>query len=161
MRIAVISDTHLPRRSKTLPKEVWQGIDGADLILHAGDVNTLEILEDLAHIAPVKAVLGNTDPYELAIKLPKKYLFNVGQYKIGLIHGDGLTGKTVERAYLAFEEEYPDIIVFGHSHQPYLAFHNKVLMFNPGSPTDKRFMPYYSYGILKIDGAIRAEIVYF
>ena len=50
MRIAVISDTHLPRRSKTLPKEVWQGIDGADLILHAGDVNTLEILEDLAHL---------------------------------------------------------------------------------------------------------------
>jgi len=142
LRIAVISDTHLPRRSKTLPKEVWQGID-------------------LAHFAPVKAVLGNTDPYELAIKLPKKYLFNVGQYKIGLIHGDGLTGKTVERAYLAFEEEHPDIIVFGHSHQPYLAFHNKVLMFNPGSPTDKRFMPYCSYGILKIDEAIRAEIVYF
>lgn len=161
MRIAVLSDTHLPSRAKALPKTVWQGIDGVDLILHAGDLNSLEVLEDLSHIAPVKAVQGNTDPYEVVMRLPKKQLFTVGKYRIGLIHGDGIMGKTVERAYLAFEKDHPDVIVFGHSHQPYMAFHNKILMFNPGSPTDKRFMPYYSYGILEIEERIQVEIIYF
>ena len=161
MRIAILSDTHLPSRFKSLPKEVWQGIEGVDLILHAGDINTYQVLEDLSQIAPVKAVLGNTDPYELAIKLPAKLLFQAGQYKIGLIHGDGMTGKTVERALLAFKDDNPDIIVFGHSHQPYLAFHDKTLMFNPGSPTNKRFMPYYSYGMLEVGERIKTEIIYF
>ena len=68
---------------QNLPKEVWQGIDGADLI-YAGDVNTLEILEDLAHFAPVKAVLGNTDPYELAINYPRNTYLMLDSIKSGL-----------------------------------------------------------------------------
>lgn len=161
MLIGVLSDTHIPWRNRSLPPIVWKALEGVDLILHAGDINHPDLLDDLGLIAPVHAVLGNTDPYELQSQLPLTKVLTLAGYKVGLVHGAGIGGRTVERAAKAFQNESLDIIVFGHSHQPYCAFHGKTLFFNPGSPTDKRSMPYYSFGLLRLEENIRAELVYF
>lgn len=161
MLIGVLADTHVPRRSRSLPAIVRQTLQGVDLIVHAGDINQPEVLDDLSRLAPVKAVLGNTDPYELYTILPKKEVLQLGRYKLGLVHGDGIAGRTIDRAAQAFQGEKTDIIVFGHSHQPYCAFHGDILFFNPGSPTDKRATPYHSLGLLRLEENIRAELIYF
>lgn len=161
MLIGVLSDTHIPYRGRSLPSIVWKTLEGVDLILHAGDINHPDLLDDLNLIAPVHAVLGNTDPYELQLQLPVTKILTLEGYKLGLVHGDGFGGSTIDRAAKAFSDEELDIIVFGHSHQPYCAFHGKTLFFNPGSPTDKRRMPYYSFGLLHLEETLRAELIYF
>ncbi|MGI6712469.1 MAG: metallophosphoesterase family protein [Bacillota bacterium] len=162
MKVGVLSDTHLPRRGKVLSVELWEAFGQVDLILHAGDIIDEAILSDLKALAPVEAVAGNMDFGHLAFsRLPRKKLLSLENKKIGLIHGDGLKGTTLERARKAFEEDSPDCIVFGHSHQPYNKIVHGILMFNPGSCIDPRREPYPSYGILHIGDNIKGEIHYF
>jgi putative phosphoesterase len=160
MRIGVLSDTHL-REGQYLPGFVWDTLQGVDLILHAGDIVSAQILADLAILAPVRAVRGNCD-WELA-DLPGRDLVDFGGLKIGLIHGNAGAGSTVqERAYNAFAEESPDVIVFGHSHQPYWEWQNNILLFNPGSATDKRREKQFSLGTIEvINGQIAANHHFF
>jgi len=148
MRLGVLSDTHL-RSGGTLPRTVWDTLDDVDLILHAGDIVSPGILTDLACLAPVKAVRGNCDGWELA-DLPQREIIAIEGIRIGLIHGNLGVGPTFERAWLAFRDERPDAVIFGHSHVPYLEWRNGSLLFNPGSPTDKRRQPHYSLGTLEI-----------
>lgn len=89
MLIGVLSDTHMPRRSKSLPPLVWRGLEDVDLILHAGDINHPDLLHELGLIAPVHAVLGNTDPYELQIKLPLPTLWT-NSYFVSTVGGASL-----------------------------------------------------------------------
>ncbi len=161
IRIGVLSDTHL-RKGQALPSFVWDALVGVDLILHAGDVVTSEILVDLAMLAPVRAVRGNSDGWELA-DLPSRDLINHAGLRIGLIHGNvGIGSTTPERAFNAFVGEPVDVIVFGHSHQPYLEWRDNILLFNPGSPTDKRREKQYSFGILeRVNGQIEVNHHYF
>ncbi len=162
MRIGVLSDTHISQRGRTLPGFLWNVFRGVDLILHAGDIGDESVLLDLKTIAPVEAVLGNTDPVELANQLPIKKVLSMGQKKIGLIHGDGPAGTTLHRVKMAFTRDTVDAIVFGHSHQPFNETINNILMFNPGSCTVPRREPHPSCGILHIDQErIRGEIIYF
>lgn len=160
MKIAVLSDTHLFKGSK-LPQEVWGNIIEADMILHAGDILNEDLLHDLELIAPVYAVLGNCD-WNLP-GLPAKRIILCGKYKIGLTHGYLGRGKdTPERAYNTFADEQVDIIVFGHSHIPYHGVRDGIILFNPGSPTQKRGQAQYSMGILRIlDQGIIAEHIFF
>lgn len=146
--IGVLSDTHIPKRGKELPKEVIEGFQGVDLILHAGDIADESVLLELEKIAPVFAVHGNVDPPELREKLPLKRIIEYKQFRIGLIHGYGDKGTTLGRVMEAFEGEELNAIVFGHSHQPYNERLNGMLIFNPGSPLDKRYEVFYSYGLL-------------
>lgn len=151
MKIAVLSDTHL-RKGQTLPSWVWEYIEDVDLILHAGDITTPELLLDLKEIAPVEAVQGNCDGWELA-NLPEQKIIMCEDLRIGLTHGAFGRGRnTPERALNVFKEESVDAVIFGHSHTPYLEWENDILLFNPGSPTDKRREPKYSIGILEIEG---------
>ena len=160
MKIGVVSDTHIPIRTKNLPQQVVKGLEGVDLILHAGDLVDEEVIWLLEEIAPVEAVAGNVDPWDLQGKLGLKKILELNGFKIGLTHGHGGgRGTTVERALLAFTNV--DCIVFGHSHQPYNQFHNGVLLFNPGSSTDRRREPRFSYGLLYLGDKIRGEIIYF
>ncbi|ATW28295.1 metallophosphoesterase family protein [Candidatus Formimonas warabiya] len=162
MKIGVISDTHMPRRGKSLPPVLWEVFQEVDLILHAGDVVEAGVLLDLETIAPVEAVAGNMDSGELAFRLPRKKILHVGGKRIGLVHGDGSSSTTLGRAILAFAQDQPDCIVFGHSHQPFNQVMNGVLMFNPGSCTDPRREPRPSCGLLHVkEGEIRGEIIYF
>lgn len=163
MKIGVLSDSHIPLRGKALPKFIWEAFSDVDLIFHAGDIMEERVLIDLEAIAPVESVKGNMDLEGLysKFKLSKKKVINVGKKKIGLVHGDGSSGTTLQRARKAFAQDQVDCIVFGHSHQPFNEVIDGVLMFNPGSCTDPRREPRPSCGILHVGDVIRGEILYF
>lgn len=160
MRIGVISDTHIPYRAKTIPPVVYEIFRDVAMILHAGDLVTLDVITQLEAIAPVYAVYGNVDPLDVVQRLPKKREIQVEGVRIGLVHGDGPGGSTPERALAAFSGV--DCVVFGHSHSPVCRRMGDVLLFNPGSATDRRFQPKHSVGVLTVqDGKIDGEIVRF
>lgn len=146
-RVGVIADTHVPELLSALPVEVAGLFQGVDLILHAGDITCREVLDELRLVAPVVAVRGNHDRFDL----PGRAVIEVGGKRIGLIHGhrpgwkelpsfisnevfDGWPfwwGGFQRQALRAFRDV--DAIIFGHFHRPYVAWHQDVLLFNPGA----------------------------
>jgi len=160
MRIGVLSDTHIPGRARALPGKIFELFAGVDLILHAGDITIHDVLDELAALAPVHAVCGNMDPYELRYSIPRRQVVTAAGKRIGLIHGDGAAGSTKVRALSAFSDEEVDAVVFGHSHMPTCERHGSILLFNPGSPTDRRFGLHLTAGIIHItsDGGLEGEI---
>ncbi len=162
MRIGVVSDTHIPMRARALPPILFEAFGDVDAILHAGDVATEDVLRDLEAVAPVLAVRGNVDPPELWTRLPQRRLLHFDGVHIGLIHGDGAGGTTAGRALKAFADERVSCVVFGHSHIPLCERRGGVLLFNPGSPTDRRRQPTFSYGLLTVaDGEVEGTIITF
>jgi len=161
MLIGVLSDTHVPNRAKSIPREIFQGFAKVDMIIHAGDICEEYVLHELELIAPVKAVAGNVDSWDLRERLPRKQILELSGYKIGIIHGDGSAGSTMERVLDAFKDDKVDCIVFGHSHQAFNSLVEGILLFNPGSSTDKRRSEHFSYGLLELGETIEARIVYF
>ncbi len=158
LTIGVIADTHIPVRARVLPAAALAALTGSDLILHAGDLVRLAALEPLQAIAPVLAVYGNADPWEVAHRLPRRVLVLAGRWRIGLVHGDGERGKTPDRALAAFDAV--DSVVFGHSHRPLCERRDGVLLFNPGSATDRRRAPCCSVGRLRVtEDGIEGEII--
>lgn len=161
MLIGVVSDTHIPSRARRIPPRVIAGLRGVDLILHAGDLTELSVLAELRAIAPVEAVVGNVDSLEVMEALPRTRILDVDGRRIGLVHGDGPGPSTPARVLRAFAGIPVDAIVFGHSHAPLCEHRDGLLLFNPGSPTDKRRQPRASYGLLRVEGEeLTAEIVY-
>lgn len=158
MKILVLADTHVPFTAKDLPKVIYEEADDVDLILHAGDIVEYGVIERLEEFAEVKAVCGNMDDLVSRQALPKKEIITAGRFKIGLTHGEGAPDKIEDYCLKAFSKNKVDAIVFGHSHLPMNKFIDGILLFNPGSPTDKVFAPYNSYGILNINDKITAEI---
>lgn len=163
MRIGVVSDTHIPSRARQLPPVLFDLFYGVDLILHAGDVVEKRVLVELSAMAPVEAVAGNMDPFDLQVTLRQQKTLTLAGFRIGIIHGHGGNNhlKTPQRALDAFVEDAVDCVVFGHSHQPYLAWINGILLFNPGSPTDRRRETRFSCGILTLGKTIEAQHLYF
>lgn len=160
MKIGVISDTHIPDRAKEIPKAILEDFRNTDLILHAGDLVVLEVLERLKDIkSQVIAVWGNMDHRGVKEILSEKEIIDVGKIKIGLFHGWGHPKDLVDLAKREFQKDGCDVVVFGHSHSPFCQIKDKILFFNPGSPTDKIFSPYNSYGILEIDDEVKGKIV--
>jgi len=157
MKIGVLSDTHIPKTVNALPEAVCDGLRKADLILHAGDLVELKVLEDLKKIAPTEAVRGNMDSWKTQNALPKKKVINVSKFKIGLIHGWGRSNIITDLISKEFTDV--DVIVFGHTHNPMNEKKGNILYFNPGSPTDKIFAPYNSYGILEVNETITGRII--
>ena len=162
MKVLVLSDTHMPGRAKALPKPLLVDLERADLILHAGDLATVDVLNMLRGLGPVQAVYGNVDEPELRRLLPRRMKVDVAGKTVGLVHGDSPSLQTVQRARAEFVDEAVDAIVFGHSHKPLLRREDGVLLFNPGSPTDRRAQPRFSYGRIWVDGdgALQAEHVW-
>ena len=160
MKIGVISDTHIPDRAKAIPEKILIEFKNMDMIIHAGDLVDLNTLDALKSICPdVRAVRGNMDPQEVREKLPEKEIIKAGNYKIALMHGSGTPNKLIDLLSNIFENDNPDIIIFGHSHYPVNEKRGDVLFFNPGSATDKIFSPFNSYGIIEINDKINAKIV--
>lgn len=148
--IVVLADTHIRRGSaRRLPPAVYAALEGADLVLHAGDVVTGEVLEELAGFASTLAVLGNNDT-ELVGKLPEERVFTVGGLRIAMVHDSGARNGREARLRRRFPTA--DLVVFGHSHIP---IDNPGLdgqrLFNPGSPTERRSQPFHTFGRLCID----------
>lgn len=158
MRIGVISDTHIPKMAKDIPKAVYNGFKNVDLILHAGDFVEADFLKKLKDFKKTIGVYGNLDSGEVTNILKAKEIIEVGGFRIGLIHGWGAPEGLTERIRMEFKDEKIDCIVFGHSHSPFNETKNGILFFNPGSPTDKIFAPYNSYGSLEITDKIIGKI---
>ena len=151
----VIADTHIPRRAKALPGGLRPHLERADLILHAGDLMDPSLLDTLAGYAPVKAVRGNLDPP--ANRLPEALRFGFGGVLVAMIHDSGPKKGRRNRMRRRFPEAR--IVVFGHSHIPWLEDEGGLLLLNPGSPTDKRRQPDYTFALLHVEeGEVRAEI---
>jgi putative phosphoesterase len=160
MRVAVLSDTHSPRFWKGCPPAVAAHLVGADLILHAGDVCTADVLDELATYAPVQVVLGNNDRPEVAAwGAPEALDVELEGLRVAMVHDSGPAGGRVARLRRRFPEA--DLVVFGHSHIPMDLTENGLRIFNPGSPTDRRRQPYGTVGELIIaDGELaQARII--
>jgi putative phosphoesterase len=136
LRIAVVSDTHLPRGRRRLPDECVRRLAAADLILHGGDVTTAAVLTELGQLAPVGAVCGNADEHELASMLPSRHVVEAAGMRIGMVHDAGARAGREERLI----ERFPGChaVVYGHTHVPQLELHRGVWILNPGSPTERR-----------------------
>ncbi len=158
MKVGVVSDTHWQVDDGPLPPELFEELSGVDLILHAGDLVTVEILDQLKKIAPVQAVAGNMDAAEIRKQLPARRIVDIEKVRLGLIHGWGPPQGLPQRVSREFSEDVA-VVIFGHSHQPYKEWIDGRLLFNPGSLLDDRFSDERSYGRLTIQGdRIEAEI---
>ena len=151
MKIAVLSDTHVSS-VKSLPSKVIDALSGVNLIIHAGDFTTIEVLNELKQFGEVKAVHGNMDLAELKAALPTKQIIDVGNKKIGITHGWGAPWGIENRVRSVFAQDIVDIIIYGHSHESQNKVIDGILFFNPGKALD-------SFGIITIDEDIKGEII--
>ncbi len=156
-KIGVISDTHIPARAACLPAAVSGHFTGVDLIIHCGDIVSPEVLLELGLIAPVYAVRGNMDPYEL--NLAQELVFEVNnRHNICVTHGSGSPNGLKNRLYKKFMAANPSIILYGHSHVPENTVYNGLTFFNPGSCTTG--VRKNSIGILSVnDAGISGSII--
>jgi uncharacterized protein len=159
VQIAVISDTHMPKAGRRLPEECVARLQSADLIIHAGDLIELEVLDDLRRYAPVKAVHGNVDDAAVRAALPAVAMVSVEGVRIAVVHDSGPAPGRLARLRSRFPET--DAVIFGHSHLP---LHERARdgfqIFNPGSPTERRRAPERTMGIARADdGKLTFELV--
>ena len=152
MLIAVISDTHMPKGARRLPDACVERIRAADLLLHAGDIATPEVLEEIEAIGPpVKAVHGNVDSAELRERLPEALeLRTPDGARLAMVHDAGPSKGRLARMRARFPEAAA--VVFGHSHIPLHEQRDGFQIFNPGSPTDRRRQPRHTMGLARAAG---------
>ena len=161
MLIAVISDTHLPRGARRLPEACVERIAAADLLLHAGDFSTLDVLRELEAIGPpVMGVHGNVDSADLRRLLPEERVVEAGGARIAMVHDAGPTAGRLVRMRARFGER-ADLVVFGHSHMPlHEQGEDGFQILNPGSPTDRRRAPTHTMGLITSSAAsVSCELV--
>ncbi|MDI6644765.1 MAG: metallophosphoesterase [Methanobacteriaceae archaeon] len=157
MFIGVISDTHIPDRAPEIPQAVFDLFSEVDMILHAGDLTRIQVLEDLNQIAPTKCVQGNMDR-AYGIKVPRREVINVEKIKIGLDHGEVYPrGDTQQLKYIAMEMDV-DVLISGHTHWAFIEEIEDVILLNPGSPTVPRLSDPSVMLVTVEDGKIDAEI---
>lgn len=161
-QIGVISDTHYPSSGLKFPIEkIKEHFSGVDLIIHAGDLVSLSVLDMLGKISKVEAVCGNMDFPEVVEIVPKTKVLNINGVNIGIIHGFGPPFGFPKKLFSSFKEKI-DVLVFGHTHEPFNNIVNGTLCFNPGSPTRSRFSNQPTIGYLsftKIDD-LKAKIIF-
>ncbi|GAA1581852.1 YfcE family phosphodiesterase [Kribbella sancticallisti] len=145
MRLVLISDTHLPVRAKRLPAVLWEEIEAADVVIHAGDWVNVELLDELTErSARLIGCWGNNDGPLLRARLPEVARASLDGLSVAVVHETG----AAKGRELRCEKAYPDVdlLVFGHSHIPWDTTTPRGLrLLNPGSPTDRRRQPYCTY----------------
>ena len=158
--IAIIADTHLPRGNRSLPAACVSRLRGADLIIHAGDLTTAGVLEQLRGYGDVAAVHGNVDDATVCALLPGRLVLTLGDVRLGITHDAGPARGRLERLRRSFGDA--NAVIFGHSHIPLVERDpaGGFQIFNPGSPTDKRRQPAYTMGWALVGaGEISFELV--
>ena len=146
MRTGLISDTH-----GMLRPEVFDHFQGVDHIVHAGDIGSIHILDELAVVAPVTAVWGNTDGFDVRSVVSEEARLAVGGHTIAIVHGHQL-GSPAPATVLA-RWSNADVVVFGHTHRPIAEWHDGRLAVNPGAAGPARFRIRPSIAILSLDSA--------
>jgi putative phosphoesterase len=158
MRLAIISDTHMPRGPRAIPEACLQRCREADAILHAGDLLDVPVLERLRALGPpVHAIHGNVDCAAVRALLPGRLELELAGVRIGMIHAPG----PASRRFDALRLEFPrcDAVVFGHTHMPEHDERDGFQIFNPGSPTERRRAPAHTMGLATIaSGRIEFEL---
>jgi putative phosphoesterase len=160
--IAIISDTHMPKGGRRLPDACLRRMAAAEAIVHAGDLSTLEVLDQLRAIGPpVTAVYGNVDDAAVRMTLPAAATVGLGERTIAVVHDAGPAAGRLARLRRRFPGV--DAVVFGHSHIPLIetAPDGEFVIVNPGSPTERRRAPAHTMALAALDprGAPRFEIV--
>jgi putative phosphoesterase len=151
MRLIVIADTHIPDFARTLPRRLLPALRRAELILHAGDVTSPGVLDELTRFAPVHVAAGNNDgPDVRAWGADDEVHLDVEGVRIVMLHDAGRRSGREQRLRRRYPEA--DLVVFGHSHIPVNHRHDGMRLFNPGSPTWKRREPVPTYGSISIAG---------
>ena len=137
MLIGVLSDTHIPERASQIPNTVLKLFNDVDMILHAGDLVSMDVLKKLEEIAPTHCSQGNMDR-AYGLKIPKNVYLEIEELKIGLNHGEVYPkGDTQQLKYIALELGV-EVLITGHTHRPFIKEVGDVLLLNPGSPTVPR-----------------------
>ncbi|OBB91803.1 metallophosphoesterase [Mycobacterium sp. 852002-30065_SCH5024008] len=159
MRLLMISDTHVPKRARDLPARIWDEVDAADVVVHAGDWVVPELLEELeARSTRLVACWGNNDGPALRARLPERADVTLAGVRFTVVHETGAaTGREARMSRL-----YPDtqVLVFGHSHIPWDTRTDTGLrLLNPGSPTDRRRQPFCTYMTADVADGTLADVV--
>lgn len=157
-RLLLLADTHVPKRARDLPDEVWRAVDDADVVLHAGDWVDVALLDRLEERARrLVACWGNNDHGELRDRLPEVARVDVDGVRIGVVHETGPAAGREQRADTAYPDL--DVLVFGHSHIPWdTTTASGLRLLNPGSPTDRRRQPHCTYATAVAEGGELREI---
>jgi uncharacterized protein len=150
--ILVISDTHLERCSPGLLTQLARHGEGCRRLVHAGDITTASVIEALSRRFEVVAVRGNMDPVFQGTELPQRLVIDVGGVQVGIQHGEGGPEAMELRLLTAFAPQPPPVIVYGHTHRASDRTVQGVRLVNPGSPTDRRWAPFRSLGLLAVSG---------
>lgn len=151
LTVGVVGDTHVNARgARRLPPEVPDLFArfGVGLILHTGDANAAKVLDALAEVAPVLAVVGNNDDLEVRSELDAEVDFTVGPHRLTLLHGHGGASALAEARRRA--DRGVACVVYGHSHVPLIELEGETILFNPGSATDRRWQEHFGVGLLHI-----------
>jgi uncharacterized protein len=156
-RLLIVADTHVPKRARDLPAQVWRELEAADAVLHAGDWVDESLLDECASRAHLLiGVCGNNDHGALRTRLPEVARVEIEGVRFGVVHETGPAKGREERC----SAQHPDldVLVFGHSHIPWDSTTATGLrLLNPGSPTDRRRQPYCTYLTATADdGDLRA-----
>jgi uncharacterized protein len=159
VRLLLIADTHIPKRARDLPAQVWEEVAKADVVLHAGDWVTPELLDELeSRAARLVACWGNNDGPDLRARLPERADVMLAGVRFTVVHETGAaTGREARMSRL-----YPDrdVLVFGHSHIPWdTTTKTGLRLLNPGSPTDRRRQPFCSYMTASVDDQTLTDVV--
>jgi uncharacterized protein len=159
MLIAIVADTHLPRGERRLPEPCLAHMRAAELILHAGDMSTVAVLDELGALGPpVVAVHGNVDEHALVERLPAQLELEIDHTRLAMTHDAGPARGRLPRLRRRFPRA--DAVVFGHSHMPLLDADDGFQIFNPGSPTDRRRQRQHTMGLARVEnGTLHFEHV--
>jgi putative phosphoesterase len=156
-RLVLMADTHLPKRARDLPDELWRAVDRADVVIHAGDWVEVSLLDALtARAKRLVGVYGNNDGPPLRARLPEVARFGIDGVRIAVVHETGPAAGRERRCSSQYSDV--DCLIFGHSHIPWdTTTASGLRLLNPGSPTDRRRQPYCTYmTAVAAEGGLRA-----
>ena len=159
VRVAIIADTHMPRGRRRLPDACVAELREADVIVHAGDLTGVSVLEQLRAYGALAAVHGNVDEPAVRDQLPAQLELEIGGARLAVVHDAGPRDGRRERLRQSFPNA--DVVIFGHSHLPlHEAGADGFQIFNPGSPTERRRAPHTTMGIAEItDGFVELRLL--
>ncbi|MFF2267553.1 metallophosphoesterase family protein [Cellulosimicrobium cellulans] len=157
-RLLLLSDTHVPVRARALPDQVWRAVDDADVVVHAGDWVSVDLLDALeARATRLVGVAGNNDGPALHARLPEVARATVDGLRLAVVHETGAKQGRERRADAAFGDA--DVLVFGHSHIPWDSTSPGGLrLLNPGSPTDRRRQPVGTVLTAVVDDGVLRDV---